>query len=25
MMGELLRKFDLVTGLSSWTEPKKLH
>jgi len=24
-MGELLRKFDLVTGLSSWTEPKKLH
>lgn len=25
MMGELLRKFDLVTGLSSWTEPEKLH
>lgn len=25
MMGELLRKFDLVTGLSAWTEPEKLH
>jgi hypothetical protein len=25
MMGELLRKFDLVTKLSAWTEPKNLH
>jgi hypothetical protein len=25
MMGELLRKFDLVTKLSAWTEFNKLH
>jgi hypothetical protein len=25
MMGELLRKFDLVTKLSAWTEPHNLH
>ncbi len=25
MMGELLRKVDLVTKLSAWTEPNKLH
>jgi hypothetical protein len=25
MMGELLRKFDLVTKLSAWTEADKLH
>jgi hypothetical protein len=25
MMGELLRKFDLVTKLSAWTEPSHLH
>jgi hypothetical protein len=25
MMGELLRKIDLVTKLSLWTEPSKLH
>jgi hypothetical protein len=25
MMGELLRKFDLVTKLSAWTDPDKLH
>jgi hypothetical protein len=25
MMGELLRKFDLVTKLSAWTEPDQLH
>jgi len=25
MMGELLRKFDLVTKLSAWTEPNQLH
>ena len=25
MMGELLRKFDLVTKLSAWTEPDHLH
>jgi hypothetical protein len=25
MMGELLRKIDLVTKLSLWTEPKHLH
>lgn len=25
MMGELLRKFDLVTKLSAWTEPGQLH
>jgi hypothetical protein len=25
MMGELLRKFDLVTKLSAWTEPSQLH
>ena len=25
MMGELLRKFDLVTKLSAWTEPGTLH
>lgn len=25
MMGELLRKFDLVTKLSAWTELNKLH
>ena len=25
MMGELLRKFDLVTKLSAWTDPDQLH
>jgi hypothetical protein len=25
MMGELLRKFDLVTKLSAWTDIDKLH
>jgi hypothetical protein len=25
MMGELLRKFDLVTKLSAWTEPDQVH
>ncbi|MEO8071403.1 MAG: hypothetical protein ABI652_08370 [Acidobacteriota bacterium] len=25
MMGELLRKLDLVTKLSAWTEPNTLH
>ena len=25
VIGELLRKFDLVTNLSAWTEPKTLH
>ncbi len=25
MMGELLRKFDLVTKLSAWTDPGQLH
>jgi len=25
MVGELLRKFDLVTKLSAWTEPSQLH
>ena len=25
MMGELLKKFDLVTKLSAWTDPDKLH
>jgi hypothetical protein len=25
MVGELLRKFDLVTKLSMWTEPGQLH
>lgn len=25
MMGELLKKFDLVTKLSAWTEPGHLH
>ncbi len=25
MMGELLRKFDLVTKLSAWTDPEQLH
>jgi|SRR5579871_4709998 len=25
MIGELLRKFDIVTKLSEWTEPSKLH
>ena len=25
MVGELLRKFDLVTKLSVWTEPGQLH
>lgn len=25
VMGQLLRSFDTVTGLSSWTEPDKLH
>jgi len=25
MMGELLRKFDLVTKLSAWTDPNHLH
>jgi hypothetical protein len=25
MMGELLRKFDLVTKLSAWIEPEQLH
>jgi hypothetical protein len=25
MMGELLRKFDLVTKLSAWTDFSKLH
>jgi hypothetical protein len=25
MIGEMLRKFDLVTKLSAWTEASKLH
>ena len=25
MMGELLRKFDLVTKLSAWTDPDHVH
>jgi hypothetical protein len=25
LMSELLRKFDLVTGLSGWNDPKKYH
>lgn len=25
MIGELLKKFDIVTKLSAWTEPSKLH
>jgi hypothetical protein len=25
MRGELLRKFDLVTKLSEWTEPSQVH
>lgn len=25
MVGELLKKFDLVTKLSAWTEPDQLH
>ena len=25
MMGELLRKFDLVTNLSAWTDPDHVH
>ena len=25
VIGDLLRKFDLVTNLSAWTEPKTLH
>ncbi len=24
-MGQLLRKLDVVTKLSEWTEPRKLH
>ena len=25
LVGSLLRKFNVVTGLSSWTDPKNLH
>jgi hypothetical protein len=25
LMGKLLRQFDAVTGLSAWTDPRKLH
>jgi len=25
LIGELLRKFDLVTGLSGWNDPKNYH
>jgi len=25
VMGQLLRKFNAVTGLSGWTDPSKLH
>jgi hypothetical protein len=25
VMSQLLRKFDLVTGLSAWSEPRQLH
>jgi hypothetical protein len=25
LMGRLLRTFDAVTGLSGWSDPKKLH
>lgn len=25
VVSRLLRKFDLVTGLSAWTDPKKIH
>jgi hypothetical protein len=25
MVGELLRKFDIVTKLSMWTEARQLH
>lgn len=25
MMGELLRRFDIVTKLSAWTDPDQLH
>ncbi|HEU4939946.1 MAG TPA: hypothetical protein VFT39_26035 [Vicinamibacterales bacterium] len=25
VMGQLLRKFNAVTGLSSWSDPSKLH
>jgi hypothetical protein len=25
IVSELLRKFDLITNLSAWTEPKQLH
>jgi len=25
VFSQLLRKFDLVTGLSAWTDPKKIH
>ena len=25
VVGTLLRKFDVVTGLSSWTDPKNIH
>ena len=25
LMGKLLRTFDAVTGLSGWSDPKKLH
>ena len=25
LVSSLLRKFNVVTGLSSWTDPKKLH
>jgi hypothetical protein len=25
MVGELLKKFDLVTKLSAWTDPEQLH
>ena len=25
VMGQLLRKFNAVTGLSSWSDPNKLH
>jgi hypothetical protein len=25
VMSQLLRKFDVVTGLSAWSEPRQLH
>jgi hypothetical protein len=25
LLGQLLRQFDIVTGLSGWSEPKQMH